>query len=390
MAQKTALYDKHLECGARMVEYAGFEMPVQYSSGISTEHMAVRTAAGLFDVSHMGEILFEGKDACAALEYLLTNRFENLAPGRVRYAILCDHAGKTVDDLIVYCYSPTRYLVVVNAANKDKDFTWMQKQLAQLPDGIRFSDLKIEDLSSSYSLLALQGPASQDIMLKLLEDHGASDKDLASALPQTYYSFVSDAALAGVPCMISRTGYTGEFGYEIYLSHEAAAQDVVKLWDSILEAGREFGCIPCGLGARDTLRLEAAMPLYGHELSENIGPIEAGLDFALKFDKLVFIGKEALEEALHEREQGKGLVRVGLEVCGRGIVREGAKLFLDEEATRELGFTSSGTMAPYLSKAIAMAYLPPQYATCGVQLFAQVRSRMIEVRVCELPFYKKA
>ena len=360
MEQKTPLYAKHAAAGGKIVPFAGYLLPVQYPTGVIAEHMAVRTAAGLFDVSHMGELVFTGPDALRNLNHLLTNDFTGMYDGQVRYSPMCNDQGGCVDDLIVYKVHDTAYLVVVNAANKDKDAGWMREHL--------FGACEMEDISGRVAQVALQGPKSKQILLRLLDE---------SVLPQKYYSFVRDVDLRGIRCLISRTGYTGEFGYELY----CVSADAEGLWDLLLEAGADLGLIPCGLGARDTLRLEAAMPLYGHEMDETVTPLEAGLDFAVKLNKPEFIGKDALVAAGTPQR-----VRVGLAVTGRGIVREHQDLFLDGE---KIGHTTSGTHCPFLGKALAMGLIDAKYAAVGTALEADVRGRRVAVEIVPLPFYKR-
>lgn len=359
MEKKTPLYDRHVALNGKIVPFAGYLLPVQYPTGVIAEHMAVRTAAGLFDVSHMGELVFTGPDALQNLNHLLTNDFTSMTDGQVRYSPMCNDAGGCVDDLIVYKVHEGAYLVVVNAANKDKDAAWMGERLS--------GDCKMEDISDTVAQLALQGPSSKEILLRLVVEE---------ELPKKYYSFIPQITVGGIPCLVSRTGYTGSFGYELY----CAAKDGPALWDLLLETGRDLGLIPCGLGARDTLRLEAGMPLYGHELTDDIGPMEAGLDFAVKLNKAGFIGKAGLEGRLPLTR-----TRVGLEVTGRGIVREHQDIYIGD---RLAGQTTSGTHAPFLGKAIAMAYLPPDAAAEGAQVEVDVRGRRVACKVVPLPFYK--
>lgn len=276
MELKTPLYEAHVRAGGKMVPFAGYLLPVQYQTGVIKEHMAVRQAAGLFDVSHMGEILCEGPDALANLQRLLTNSFVNLTDGQARYSPMCNERGGTVDDLIVYKRSDNHYLIVVNAANKDKDYQWMLDHQS--------GDVIFRDVSEGYAQLALQGPKAMKILGKLAREE---------SIPKKYYHAVFDGEVAGIPCIVSRTGYTGEDGVELYLDSAQAEE----MWEALLEAGKEEGLIPCGLGARDTLRMEAAMPLYGHEMDEEVTPLEAGLGFAVKMAKEDFIGKKAMEEA---------------------------------------------------------------------------------------------
>lgn len=362
MKLKTPLYETHLRLGGKMVPFGGYILPVQYASGVIAEHMAVRTKAGIFDVSHMGEIIYEGKDAVANLNYLLTNDFTNMTIGQARYSPMCNEAGGIVDDLIVYKLDEEKYMAVVNASNRIKDVAWMKSKL--------FGDVKFEDISDSIALLALQGPLSVKIITKLIP---------LSALPSKYFSATQNIDVAGVECLVSRTGYTGEFGYELYMS----AQHAVKVWDALMEAGAPEGLMPCGLGARDTLRLEAAMPLYGHEMDETITPLETAIDFALRLDKPDFIGKAALIE--------KGMPsvrRIGLKLTGKGIAREHQDVY-DDDGDLLIGHTTSGTYCPYLGGAYAMAIINVKYIKPATIVQVDVRGRRVAAEVVELPFYKR-
>lgn len=358
--RKTPLYDSHLECGGKIVPFAGYLLPVQYVTGVMNEHMAVRKGVGLFDVSHMGEILLKGEDALSNLQQLLTNDFTNMVNGQARYSVMCYENGGAVDDLIVYKRDENDYFIVVNAANKDKDYAWMKQH--------EFGNAEFTDISDSIGQIAIQGPLSKKVLEKVTD---------SKMLPERYYYANFDAQIGDIKCIISQTGYTGETGYEIYMSSE----DAVKIWNILLEAGKEEGIIPCGLGARDTLRLEASMPLYGHEMDETVSPIEAGLDFAVKMNKPDFIGKKAMEE---NKTRAK---RIGLKVTGKGIIREHMDLYSDGEL---IGKTTSGTFAPYLGYAIAMALVKPDYAKEGEVYEADVRGRRIECEVVKLPFYKRS
>ena len=360
MELKTPLYEAHVRAGGKMVPFAGYLLPVQYQTGVIKEHMAVRQAAGLFDVSHMGEILCEGPDALANLQRLLTNSFVNLTDGQARYSPMCNERGGTVDDLIVYKRSDDHYLIVVNAANKDKDYQWMLDHQS--------GNVTFQDVSEDYAQLALQGPKAMDILGKLAKEE---------SIPKKYYHAVFDGEVAGIPCIVSRTGYTGEDGVELYLDSARAEE----MWEALLEAGKEEGLIPCGLGARDTLRMEAAMPLYGHEMDEEVTPLETGLGFAVKMSKEDFIGKKALEGA---GEPGRK--RVGLQVTGRGIIREEQPVYLEGE---KIGITTSGTHCPYLGYPVAMALVDAAYAAEGTLVNVEVRGRMVEAQIVPLPFYKK-
>ncbi|MFU0832722.1 MAG: Aminomethyltransferase [Oscillospiraceae bacterium] len=361
MENKTPLYNRHIAAGGKIVPFAGYLLPVQYPSGVIAEHMAVRTAAGLFDISHMGEIILEGKDAFANLQHILTNDFSGMYDGRVRYTLMCYDDGGVVDDLVVYRINENKYLLVVNAANRIKDVEWIKSHLT--------GDVRFEDISDNVAQIALQGPKAPEILKKVAD---------ASSIPQKYYTFVEKGTVGGIPCLVSRTGYTGELGYELY----CAPQDAERLWDLLLETGKEFGLIPCGLGARDTLRLEAAMPLYGHEMDETITPFEAGLSFGVKMDSHDFIGKAALLE-----KNNPCRVRVGLTVTGRGIARGGESVWING---KEIGKTTSGTFCPYLKSAIAMALIDTENTQVGTEAELDIRGRRVSAQITALPFYKRA
>lgn len=361
MERKTPLYDIHVEEGGKIVPFAGYLLPVQYGTGVIKEHMAVRQACGLFDVSHMGEILFTGPTALASLNHLITNDYSTMPLYKVRYGVMCNESGGTIDDLVVYKFGEACYLVVVNASNREKDYAHMCANL--LPG------TTAEDISDGVAQLALQGPKAPAILQKLLPE---------DQIPKGYYTAIPNVEIGGMRCMLSRTGYTGELGYEIY----TAAENGVALWKLLREAGEEYGLIPAGLGARDTLRLEAAMPLYGHEMDETITPLEAGLDFGVKLGKEEFIGRDALIAAGKPRR-----VRVGLEVVGRGIVREHQDLYLGAE---KIGHSTSGTHCPYLGKAVAMGLVDAAHAQAGTELEADVRGRRVAVKIVPLPFYTRA
>lgn len=359
MSERTPLYLKHLEQGGVMVDFAGYELPVRYPKGIIAEHNAVRNAAGLFDVSHMGEFTLKGKDAVKALNRVFTNDFTVMDAGRVRYSLMCYPGGGAVDDVLVYKKSAEDFLIVVNAANKDKDFEWMSANIDDL-------EVEFEDISDKVAQLALQGPRSKEI-LSLIAD--------VKELPEKYYSFKESVSAGGVNALVSRTGYTGEDGYELY----CAPSDAPKLYDALMAAGFSYGLTPAGLGARDTLRTEAAMPLYGHELRAEYPVSEAGLDFAIKYAKEDFIGKEAL---LSRPPQ---FVRIGVRAIDRGIVREETPIFTADGA--EAGIATSGTMSITLGYAIAMLRVRREYADS--ELYAEVRGRRIKLERTELPFYKR-
>ncbi|MBQ9832944.1 MAG: glycine cleavage system aminomethyltransferase GcvT [Clostridia bacterium] len=359
MELKTPLYDTHVKYGGKIVPFAGYLLPVQYS-GVIAEHMAVRNAAGLFDVSHMGEVILKGKDALANLNRLMTNDFTDMYDGQARYSPMCNSNGGVVDDLIVYKINDETYFIVINASNRHKDVAWMKEHIQD--------DVTMEDISDSVAQIALQGPKAKAIMEKIVP---------AENIPQKNYSFIPRVMIGGAECILSFTGYTGEDGYEIYTSPENAA----AVWELLMENGKEEGLIPCGLGARDTLRLEAAMPLYGHEMTDDITPIESGLGFFVKMNKEDFIGKQGI---IAKGEQK--IKRVGLKVVGRGIIREHCDLY---DGDKKIGVVSSGTHCPCVGTAVGMALVDIEYAAVGTTLEADVRGRRVAVEVIKLPFYKK-
>ena len=360
MEKKTPLYDLHKELGGKIVPFGGFLLPVQYETGVIKEHMAVRSACGLFDVSHMGEILIQGKDALNNLQNFLTNDYSVMETGRVRYSPICNEQGGIVDDLIVYKFDEDEYFLVPNAANKDKVFSWFLKH--------KQGEVEILDVSDKFAQLALQGPKAKAVLAKLADE---------TKFPRKYYSFERDLPVAGIPCLVSRTGYTGELGYELYCAPDQAAE----LAKALLEAGKEEGLIPCGLGARDTLRLEASMPLYGHEMSDEITPLEAELSAFVKMDKDTFIGKDALLKAGAPKRE-----RVGLLITDRGIAREHCDVYLGDE---KIGQTTSGTLLPYLNKACAMALVEADKVAINTQVSVDVRGRRLNAVVVPMPFYKR-
>lgn len=361
MEFKTPLYDRHVAAGGKIVPFGGYLLPVQYQSGVIAEHIAVRTAAGLFDVSHMGEIIISGKDALSNLHRILTNDFSTMYDGRVRYTLMCYDNGGVVDDMVVCRMNEGKYMLVVNAANRKKDADWIRSHLS--------GEATMDDISDSVAQVALQGPKAPQILGKLAEK---------ASIPQKYYTFEEKVEVGGISCLVSRTGYTGELGYELY----CAPGDVGKLWDILLETGAEDGMIPCGLGARDTLRLEAGMPLYGHEMNENITPFEAGLSFGVKMDTHDFIGKKALEGKTSPEH-----IRIGLTVTGRGIARGGETVSI---GGKEVGRTTSGTFCPFVKSAVAMALVDSANTKAGTEVELDIRSRTVSARITELPFYKRS
>lgn len=357
---RTPLYDRHKSAGARLVEFAGWEMPVQYN-GVIEEHRAVRTAAGLFDVSHMGEFRVTGSGAEAFLQSMTPNNVEKLRVGRAHYSGLLTERGTYVDDLLVYRLGEEEFLLVVNAANSAKDFAWLA---ARKP-----ADVELSDVSSSYALMALQGPEAPRILQALTP----------VTLGEIRYYRFAHGEVAGQPALISRTGYTGEDGFELYVPPEAA----VPIWDALMEEGKGKGLLPAGLGARDTLRLEAAMALYGHELDDITTPWEAGLSWVVKMAGGDFIGRDALAA---QKEAGTERSLAGFEVVGRGIARQGHKVLVDGA---EVGVVTSGTWSPTLEKALGMAYVPVAINEPGTEIELEVRGRKLGGVVVELPFYSR-
>jgi aminomethyltransferase len=363
MPNRTPLYNWHLAHGARMVDFAGWDMPVQYSS-IVEEHTAVRSAAGLFDISHMARLIFEGPDALDLIQYVYTNDASSMKIGQARYGLVCNERGGILDDVLVYRLEPF-WLMVVNASNREKILAWVKQH-----QGSRH--VQISDKTFVWAMVAVQGPRALELV--------APDYPAASGLKYYHAAFQDGASDA--PLLVSRTGYTGEDGCEIIMP----ADHVVTRCDLLEERGGSLGVplTPCGLGARDTLRLEAAMPLYGHELNEEIDPIQAGLVWAVKLDKGDFIGREALAQ----RRTDEGLRRrVGLELEGKRIAREGAAVLREGQT---IGRVTSGTFAPTLQKAIAMAYVDAAHAAAGTVCTVDVRGKPAPARVVPLPFYRRS
>lgn len=356
--KKTPLYDTHIALGGKMVDFGGWALPVQYTS-ILEEHKAVRERAGLFDVSHMGEVFVYGKDAFDYLQKMLTNDLTTMTPGRCRYSMVCYDDGGVVDDILAYKDDDEHYMLIVNASNTDKDYEWFASHV--------FGDVTVVNRSDAFSQLALQGPKFMDV----LRAAGVKDEDI----PQKNYTFVEHATVAGIDCVMSRTGYTGEDGVELY----AAAADGVKLHAALMEAGKCVDMLPCGLGARDTLRFEASMPLYGHEMDETVTPLETGIGFAVKMNKEDFIGKEALK-AVPAR------TRIGLKLVDRGIAREHSDVYQNGV---KVGHVTSGSIAPTLGGNYAMALVDIKAADAD-EFTIEVRGRQLKAEKVALPFYKRA
>jgi len=354
--------------GAKMVEFNGWDMPVEYppAGGIIAEHNAVRTGVGIFDVSHMGDIRLSGPDALAAVQHISMNDASRLAIGQAQYSALLYPQGTFVDDVIVHRLAEADYLLVINAGTREKDFNWVR-------DNTRQFNCKVENLSDEFTQIAIQGPKGVELLQKL------TDADLSAVK----FYWVTRGTVCGLKnTLIARTGYTGEDGFEIYVPpHESTS---AMVWNKVLEAGKELGVAPCGLGARNTLRLEAKLPLYGHEISDNINVWEAGLDRFCKMEKPDFIGRAALEKA---KAEGVKRTLVGLEMIERGIARDGYKV-LDENGS-EIGYVTSGSFAPFLKKNIALAYVPPQFAAVGSTVKVEIRGLGVKTQVVPTPFYKR-
>jgi len=359
--KKTPLNTLHRDLGGRMVEFGGWEMPVQYS-GVIEEHLAVRRSAGLFDVSHMGEIEIRGRRALDFVQYMTTNDAGRLIDGQVQYTALCYPSGGMVDDVTLYRFDNEHFMFCVNAANTDKDFAWMQQVLSESA----MSDVTLVNLSDNYAQLALQGPKSVEILSRLTE----------VALADLTYYYFRKGEVAGIPVLISRTGYTGEDGFELYLPADQACH----IWKALLEAGKAGGLLPVGLGARDTLRLEKGYALYGHELSEEISPLEAGLGWIVKLDKPDFVGKAAL---VAQSAAGIPRKRIALRMEERGIPRQGYPVYTGD---RRIGEITSGTMSPTLKTGIALAMIACDQQASAAQLEIEIRNRRLKAQVVKLPF----
>jgi aminomethyltransferase len=360
--KKTALNSWHRAHGARMVPFVGWDMPVEYS-GVTNEHLAVRTRAGLFDVSHMGQIEVAGTDALAAVQHISSNDASRLKIGQAHYAGLMTSRGTFVDDMLVYRFGNDHFLMVVNASNVDKDYAYIVEQIKGMDDASAINS------SSRYELIAVQGPAARQIVQKL------TSVDLGTI---RYYWF-AHGEVAGARATLSRTGYTGEDGYEIFV----APAQAVRVWEALLEAGRDVDLIPAGLGARDTLRLEAAMRLYGNDIDDTTTVLDADLEWIVGWNKAEFLGKDALAG-----QKASGLTRrlVGFEMVDRAIARHGHDVY---DGDRRTGVVTSGTQTPFVKKAIGMAYVPAGKTEPGTELEIDIRGRRARARVVPLPFYKR-
>ena len=366
--RKTALNAVHRQMGAKMVEFNGWDMPVEYpsSGGIMAEHNAVRTGVGIFDVSHMGDIRLAGPQALAAVQHISMNDAARLAVGQAQYSALLYAQGTFVDDVIVHRLGDDDYLLVINAGTREKDFNWVR-------ENTRSFDCEVEHLSDDFTQIAIQGPKGVYLLQKVTD---------ANLVAVKFY-WVTRGTVCGLKnILIARTGYTAEDGFEIYVP--ADERTSARVWSEILEAGREFGVVACGLGARNTLRLEGKLPLYGHEISDTINVWEAGLDRFCKMEKPEFIGRTALAQA---KADGLSRTLVGLEMVERGIARDGYKILDDSGA--EIGYVTSGSPAPFLKKNIALAYVPPRFADVGTSVKVEIRGQGVRAQVVPTPFYRR-
>lgn len=358
---RTPLHDVHVAAGAKMVPFAGFEMPVQYA-GVVAEHQNVRSGVGLFDVSHMGEVEFTGPGADEVVSSIVSNDVSGLANGQACYTVMCDDRGGIIDDLVVYKFSPERVLICVNAANRDKDFAWMKQQAGDR--------CEVTDRGDEYAQIAVQGPKAAELVKRIAEP---DPSDVGT------YRFITGKT-AGVDAVIARTGYTGEDGFELYV----AAEGAVTVWNALMARGADLGVQPAGLGARDSLRLEMCFPLYGNDIDEQTQPFEAGLGWVVKLDKPVaFTGQDALRRI---KAEGNARRLVPLVMKDRGIARQGYPVVVDD---REAGVVTSGTKSPSTGEAIALAYVPASHAKVGSRVAIAVRGREIGAEVVKRPFLKR-
>lgn len=363
LLKRTPLFEVYKQYGGKTIDFGGWELPVQFSS-IKEEHEAVRTKAGLFDVSHMGEIEVKGDNSLPYLQKMMTNDVSKLKIGGAQYTAMCYENGGTVDDLLIYKLAENDYLLVVNASNIEKDFDWLQQHVEE--------GVSLNNISEGMAQLALQGPLAEQVLQKLVDGTNLSEIG--------FFKFQQDVKIAGKKALVSRTGYTGEDGFEIYCNSE----DVVDLWNSILETGKEDGVLPCGLGSRDTLRFEATLALYGQELSPEISPLEAGIGFAVKLNKEEdFIGKSVLKE---QKENGVPRKLVGLEMIDRGIPRHGYAVFSGEKT---IGEVTTGTQSPTLKKNIGLALVDKEFGVLDTELDVEIRGKKVKAKVVPTPFYKR-
>lgn len=362
MLKRTPLHPIYEKYGARVIDFGGWELPVQFA-GIQSEHHAVRRQAGLFDVSHMGEVLVTGPDAFRFLQRITTNDLSKLEDGQVQYSFMCYPDGGVVDDLIVYRFHAEEYMLVINAANIDKDIAWIDSQLS--------GDVRWKDISPETALLALQGPKAEPILQKVTE------APLSGLKP---FHFRKDIRIAGIQALLSRTGYTGEDGFELYVR----SSDAITLWEELLKAGGDDGLVPAGLGARDTLRFEARLPLYGQELSPETTPVEAGLGMFVKPEKGEFIGRDVLAE---QKANGAPRKLVGIKMIDRGIPRSHYPVYCGDV---RIGEVTTGTQSPTLKKNVGLALIDRKYAAIGTEVAVEVRGKRLQAVIVPTPFYKRS
>ncbi len=365
--RKTPLNEIHRRLGAKMVDFGGWDMPVEYS-GLIAEHTAVRTGVGVFDVSHMGDIQLRGPGSLAAVQHISMNDASKLQVGQAQYSAMLYPNGTFVDDVIVHKFSDNDWFIVINAGTREKDYGWIRENVGAM------HSVHVSNFSDYYTQLAIQGPRAQETLGKL------TSTDL-STIKNYWFTWGTVCGLHNT--LIARTGYTGEDGFEIYIPSHIATSE--RVWDEVMEAGKEFGILPCGLGARNTLRLEAAMALYGHEISDEINVFEAGLDRYAKFDKGDFIGRAALEAI--RAEEGPKRKLVGLEMIDRGIARDGYPVLSPEG--KQIGTVASGSPAPFLKKNIALAHLPIEFTEPGTEVAVGIRNAPVRARVVATPFYRR-
>ncbi len=352
--------------GAKMVDFNGWDMPVEYPAGLIAEHLAVRSGVGIFDVSHMGDIRVSGPQALQAVQHITMNDASKLQIGQVQYSAMLYPQGTFVDDILVHRFGESDFFFVINAGTREKDIAWVR-------ENTRSFDCKVEHLSDDFTQIAIQGPKGVNLLQKL------TDADLSKV---KFYWFTRGTVCGLKNTLIARTGYTAEDGFEIYVPTDEATSE--RVWNEVLQAGKEFNVLPCGLGARNTLRLEGKLALYGHEISDSITVWEAGLDRWLKMDKSEFLGRRSLE-----RQQVDGVTRtlVGLEMIERGIGRDGYKVVND--GGRQIGYITSGSYAPFLKKNIALAYVPPSHAALDSVVGVEIRGNAVKAKVVPTPFYKR-
>jgi aminomethyltransferase len=362
--KRTPLIEHHRKLNAKLVDFLDWEMPIQYG-GVIEEYQAVRMAVGLFDVSHMGRIIVEGRDAVSFLQNVTTNNVMKLSPGAAQYSMVCNHEGGIKDDIFVYRLGDRRFLICVNASNREKIISWL---FTKSPQG----DIRLSDESQDLAQIALQGPHSQTVLRVICPD-------VAETLKPRH---CAEAEVFKISCIVSRTGYTGEVGYELYVPSQSSG----IVWAGLLEAGQSLGIKPCGLGARDLLRLEVGYLLYGNDIDEETTPLEAGADWAVDLTKGDFIGRASL---LQQKELGVPRKLIGFELTQKAVPRHGMKIVSEGKNVREIGVVTSGNLSPHLQKGIGLGYVPPEFAVLGTKLLIDIRGRAHEATVVAPPFYKR-